>query len=143
VSPEELPALGGGTRAALIRSEMPVIPPFLPAQAVLASEFDGTGRRETSMNKTILFALGAGLVLVTAAVMARPSAPSRDGDQAVPTESPSFDEDCYEWKYPSKDECGALSGTTECKAEPTIESAADEDKREKCKPTKGELCLCD
>jgi hypothetical protein len=98
---------------------------------------------ENPMKKMTLFALGAGLLLLTMGVVAKPRVPAPPTDEATPAESPSFDEDCYEWKYPKKDECGALSGTTECKAEPTINSAADDEKREKCEPTKGELCLCD
>ncbi len=95
------------------------------------------------MKKMTLFALSAGLLLLAVGVVAKPRATPSVGDEALPAESPSFDEDCYEWKYPAKDECGALSGSTECKAEPTINSAADDKKREQCEPTKGELCLCD
>jgi hypothetical protein len=103
------------------------------------------------MKKMILFALGAGASLLAVSVVVGPHViASADASEmieparrAFPTESPSFDEDCYEWKYPKKDQCGALSGTTECKAEPSINSAADDEKREQCAPTKGDLCLCD
>ena len=61
---------------------------------------------------------------------------------AVPAESPGGGE-CYEWTYPKKTSCGKLSGTKECKTRPSIESSEDEAKKEDCKPTKGDLCLCD
>ncbi len=59
-----------------------------------------------------------------------------------PAESPGG-ADGYKWSYPKKVACGKLSGTTECKSRPTIESSEDEKKRAECEPTKGDLCLCD
>ncbi len=80
---------------------------------------------------------GAGLI-VAALAMATTSAYS----SPVPLESPD-EEECFEWKYPSESACGNLSGKTECKARPTIEASDDDDKKEKCQPTKGDICFCE
>ena len=93
------------------------------------------------MRKLTVLMLGASSLLVAVAGAAH-SAKRLDG-RAVPVESPGVTEDCYEYVYPKKDACGALSGTSECKATPTIEASDDEKKRAECEPTKGELCLCD
>jgi len=60
----------------------------------------------------------------------------------APLESPSGG-DCFEWTYPKSDACGALSGKTECKAKPSIETSDDEKKKADCKPTKGDDCFCE
>ncbi len=71
-------------------------------------------------------------------------ASSSGASQHQPLESPDGDdEDCFEWKYPKNDACGKLSGTTECKPKPTIEASDDAAKKEACKPTKGDDCLCE
>jgi hypothetical protein len=63
-------------------------------------------------------------------------------ERPVPAESPGGGE-CYEWVYPKKAACGKLSGIKECKIRPSVENSDDEKKKEDCKPTKGDLCLCD
>lgn len=60
----------------------------------------------------------------------------------IPLESPDQAE-CYEWKYPKNKACGDLSGKTECKSKPTIEASDDQDKKDKCKPKKGDTCTCE
>jgi len=57
-------------------------------------------------------------------------------------ESPD-EEECVEWTYPKESACGNLSGKTECKATPSIEASEDDDKKDKCKPTKGDTCFCE
>lgn len=76
------------------------------------------------------------------------NAGSADGELAddraqAPVKLESPDGDCFEWKYPKKAECGALSGKTECKAEPSINTLEkDEAKRAACKPEEGAECFC-
>jgi hypothetical protein len=83
---------------------------------------------------------GAGLVIAALAVAG--SALSQPTSPPHPLESPDEDE-CFEWKYPKEAACGALSGKKECKARPSIEASDDDDKKDKCKPTKGDTCFCD
>jgi len=97
--------------------------------------------------KRIVWAIAAGGALLGAGALwlgATRSAHASEGAAraAVPAESPGGGE-CYEWTYPKKTSCGKLSGTKECKTRPSIESSEDEAKKEDCKPTKGDLCLCD
>ncbi|MBK7579827.1 MAG: hypothetical protein IPI67_06420 [Myxococcales bacterium] len=61
---------------------------------------------------------------------------------AVPLESPD-EAECFEWKYPKNKACGDLSGKTECKASSTISASDDDDKKDKCKPKKGDTCNCE
>jgi hypothetical protein len=83
---------------------------------------------------------GAGFVI--AALVVASSALSQPSSPPVALESPD-EQECFEWKYPKEDACGKLSGKTECKASASIEASDDEDKKEKCKPTKGDTCFCD
>ena len=83
---------------------------------------------------------GAGVVVF--ALMVATSARSMASAAPVPLESPD-EEECYEWKYPKSDACGTLSGSTECKSQPTIEGSDDDEKKEKCKPQKGDVCFCE
>jgi hypothetical protein len=95
--------------------------------------------------KRIVWAMAAGGALLGAGALwlgATRSAQASEVAATVPAESPGGGE-CYEWAYPKKTSCGKLSGTKECKARPSIESSEDEAKKEDCKPTKGDLCLCD
>jgi hypothetical protein len=79
----------------------------------------------------------AALVVATSALSkADPAAPAR------PLESTDEDE-CFEWQYPKEDACGNLKGKKECKARPTIEGSDDDEKKEKCQPTKGDTCFCE
>lgn len=80
------------------------------------------------------------LVFGLAFAIAAPSAASAP----TPMESPDGDDDeCYEWKYPKATACGKLSGKTECKKRPSIEASDDDEKKENCKPDKGDTCFCD
>jgi hypothetical protein len=97
--------------------------------------------------KRIVWAMAAGGALLGAGALWLGAARSAQASEAaarvaVPAESPGGGE-CYEWAYPKKTSCGKLSGTKECKTRPSIESSEDEAKKEDCKPTKGDLCLCD
>jgi hypothetical protein len=83
---------------------------------------------------------GAGLVIAALAVAS--SAFSSPSSPPVPQESPD-EKECFEWKYPSEAACGNLKGKTECKATPSIEASDDDDKKDKCKPTKGDTCFCE
>lgn len=84
-------------------------------------------------------AAGASVLAACVVALVIPSQVSAE----VPMESPDFDEECFEWTYPDKDECGELKGKEECKAEPTINSSDDDAKKEACQPTKGDECFCD
>jgi hypothetical protein len=84
---------------------------------------------------------GAGFV-VAALALATSALSSAKPAPALPLESPDEDE-CFEWKYPKEDACGALKGKTECKATATIEGSDDDDKKAKCQPTKGDTCFCE
>ncbi len=86
--------------------------------------------------------LGGGVLLVGPATARSAPASQTVAQTPVPAESPGGGE-CYEWSYPKKTACGKLSGSKECKTRPSIESSEDEQKKEECKPTKGDLCLCD
>lgn len=83
---------------------------------------------------------GAGFVI--AALVVLTSALGSASPAPVPVDSPDEDE-CFEWTYPKEDACGNLKGKTECKATPTIESSDDDEKKEKCQPTKGDTCFCE
>ncbi len=83
---------------------------------------------------------GAGFVVF--ALVVATSARSLASSPVVPLESPD-EEECFEWKYPKADACGDFSGKTECKATATIEGSDDDAKKEKCKPTKGDVCFCE
>ncbi len=87
-------------------------------------------------------ALGA--CIAASALLLALTAPSAAGHtETAPLESPGFDDECFEWTYPDDAACGELKGKEECKASPTIENSDDEDKKEKCKPKKGDECFCD
>jgi len=83
---------------------------------------------------------GAGLVMAAFAVAS--GSPAAPRASATPLESPD-EATCYEWKYPKEKACGDLSGKKECKSQPTIEASDDADKKEKCKPKKGDTCNCE
>lgn len=87
---------------------------------------------------TTLALVGA-VFAVAAPISASPSR-AVGAPHALPAESPGGE--CYKWKYPDKDDCGKLKGTTECKSEPTIESEDDDKKKAACKPEKGDSCAC-
>ncbi len=96
------------------------------------------------MNRTLWAVTGGAALLGAGALVVGPGE-ARSAQSSRPpirAESPGGGE-CYEWSYPKKTACGKLSGTKECKTRPSIESSEDEQKKEECKPTKGDLCLCD
>ncbi len=87
---------------------------------------------------------GAGFVIaaLVTATSALSSASVAASAAPTPLESPDEDE-CFEWTYPKEDACGNLKGKTECKASPSIEGSDDDDKKDKCQPTKGDTCFCE
>lgn len=86
---------------------------------------------------TLLCSSLAALVVATAPVAA--SEPLVDPGAPFRAESPGGT--CYKYTYPTNEACGALSGKSECKAEPTSDSWSDE-KQERCKVEKGSECTC-
>lgn len=84
----------------------------------------------------------SGALLLGAALLLALFATTESRASVTRLESPD-EAECFEWKYPKEKECGKLSGKTECKSTPSIESSDDDDKKDKCKPKKGDSCTCE